>query len=88
MSEAFRKLARRVAREFFPSHFDVLTSFDDPFIREDSADIVEIRVCDRSTDEPRFGVAAIHGQLLRSPHLEDAVGYELRGLAERMGTAC
>lgn len=80
----FGGVARRVGREFFPEHVDIETPSKD-WIREDTADILEIRVVDRSGAEPLYGVAAIHGSLSRSPHLEDAVRFELRALAEKMG---
>lgn len=84
--KAFAGIVRKVARELFPPHVDV---GPDPgaavWVRESTADIVEIFVVDRSKGEPFYGVAAVHGRLLRSPQLEDAVRHELRHLAEEMG---
>lgn len=87
MKANFTALARRIGRELFPPHVDILTSFDDPFVREDTADVVEIRAVDNSGDEPVFGVVAIPGQHLRSPNLARVVLHEMSALAEKMGFA-
>lgn len=82
---AFEWLAKKVAREFFPEYVEVSTEPD--WAREFVTDAVEIRVVDRTKDEPHYGVCAVAGQLLRSPHLEDALRHELRALARTMGYA-
>jgi hypothetical protein len=85
MSNAFNGLARKVAREFFPEHVSIATSFDADWLREDTADHVEIRLTDRSGHEPLYGIARLDGRLLRSPQLEDAIRHELRHVAREMG---
>lgn len=85
--DAFGSLARKVVREFFPEHVGVMTSFDADWVREDTADIVEIRVYDRSRAEMLVGVACLDGRLLFSPMLEDAIRHELRHVAREMGYA-
>ena len=85
MSNAFNMLARKVFRELFPAHIAVSTSLELDLVREDMADHVEIRVVDRTGAEPFYGIARIHGRMLRSPQLEDAIRHELRHLAREMG---
>lgn len=83
----FSRLARKVAREFFPEHVSITTSFDADWMREDASDTVEIRAFDASGHEPLYGIACLNGRLLRSPQLEDAIRHELRHVAREMGYA-